>query len=279
MIYTIPKVKKMQIYLNTKRKSIDDIKLETGCDDIINGGLYDMSKYKPVCHLKINGSVIASDPYGYWGYAWDNDDSVPTLTSNYSGFDNYICCICAAKDGRPEPINVGNELRGKRGRTAIGFKKDGTCVILCTKDGTADAMALESVQAKMLAQGCDSALILDGGSSSQCITKKGVITGRRSYVNNYILFWEDDGKDEEIENTTKIYRVQTGAFRLKSNANRLKNELLSLGYPGFVTTADGYYKVQIGAYRVRANADRMMTVLKSLGYSCFITTAEVVLDD
>lgn len=68
-----------------------------------------------------------------------------------------------------------------------------------------------------------------------------------------------------------FYRVQVGAYSVKSNADKLQTELKNKGIDCFVKQINGLYKVQCGAYSVRANADAMANRLKSLGYSCFIT--------
>ena len=57
MVYTC-KPKKVSIYVNTGRKTTSQIKAETGCTALINGGLYEMSTFKPVYHLKVDGKVL-----------------------------------------------------------------------------------------------------------------------------------------------------------------------------------------------------------------------------
>lgn len=44
----------------------------------------------------------------------------------------------------------------------------------------------------------------------------------------------------------KLYRVQVGSFRDKSNAERMLNSLLMEGFPAFMIYEDGLYKVQVG---------------------------------
>ena len=56
MIYTC-NPGKVSIYINTKKKTTAQIKAETGCTALINGGLFDMSTFSPVCHLKADGKV------------------------------------------------------------------------------------------------------------------------------------------------------------------------------------------------------------------------------
>jgi N-acetylmuramoyl-L-alanine amidase len=68
------------------------------------------------------------------------------------------------------------------------------------------------------------------------------------------------------------YRVQTGAFKYKANADAYANEIKSKGFDIYMVEADGYYKVQVGAYEIKANADAMEAKLKAAGYPTFITT-------
>ena len=75
--------------------------------------------------------------------------------------------------------------------------------------------------------------------------------------------------------TGTLYRVQTGAFRLKLNADRLANELKAKGFATYIVCVDGLYKVQVGAFKVKANADAFEAKLKAAGYSTFITTEDV----
>lgn len=67
-----------------------------------------------------------------------------------------------------------------------------------------------------------------------------------------------------------LYRVQTGAFRNKENADRMLNSLLIDGFPAFIIYEDGYYKVQVGAYRILANAIKMEQRLRRFHYSTYI---------
>lgn len=55
--------------------------------------------------------------------------------------------------------------------------------------------------------------------------------------------------DEETVQEPLYYRVQTGAFRKKENADRMLYQLLEKGYPSFMLHENGLYKVQTGAYQ------------------------------
>lgn len=84
------------------------------------------------------------------------------------------------------------------------------------------------------------------------------------------------GSDEPIHKQPndgeKLYRVQLGAYKNKSNANKQLAAVKAKGVDAFIVQVDGYYKVQVGAFGVKANADKQLAKMKSLGFDCFITT-------
>ncbi len=75
-----------------------------------------------------------------------------------------------------------------------------------------------------------------------------------------------------IEFEKTIYRVQAGAYKNLSNADRQADKLNEMGYNTYMVKADGFYKIQVGAYEVKSNAERMEKELESKGIPAFITT-------
>ncbi len=69
-----------------------------------------------------------------------------------------------------------------------------------------------------------------------------------------------------------LYRVQTGAFSSKQNAENLAQKLEKDGYDTYMVMADGLYKVQAGAFANKSNAKALSAELESKGYDTFITT-------
>ena len=69
-----------------------------------------------------------------------------------------------------------------------------------------------------------------------------------------------------------IYRVQTGAFSDRKNAERLAEKLKKKGFDAFVTPKDqkGICRVQVGAYSIRGNALAMEKVLRKAGFEALI---------
>lgn len=69
-----------------------------------------------------------------------------------------------------------------------------------------------------------------------------------------------------------LYRVQTGAFSVKSNADALLAKVKAAGFDTYMVKVNGLYKVQVGAYGVKANADAMAARMKAKGFDVYITT-------
>ena len=74
-----------------------------------------------------------------------------------------------------------------------------------------------------------------------------------------------------------LYRVQSGAFAVRANADRLLVELKDRGYDAFIATVDLggqlLYRVQVGAYSIRSNAEIMRDQLLADGYDAIIVQA------
>lgn len=82
---------------------------------------------------------------------------------------------------------------------------------------------------------------------------------------------------EEESPTGMLYRVQSGAFAVRANADRLLAELKGKGYEAFIATVDLsgqiLYRVQVGAYSIRPNAEAMRDRLLADGYDAIIVQA------
>ena len=77
--------------------------------------------------------------------------------------------------------------------------------------------------------------------------------------------------DETIEQPL-YYRVQTGVFRRRENADRMLYQLTDQGFPAFILKENDLYKVQVGAYLQLGNAVNMEQRLRDHGYSTVIVT-------
>ena len=199
-------IERVQIYINKSVKTLAEIKAETGADYLINGGLYQGPK--AVCHLRADGRTYAKDPYTYWGYAWDTGPDITLRSVPAAERRNYICCVCLLRGGKAETLIYNRDVGGSRPRTAIGLK-DGALCLYCTDNGRTPM----ELQAELLALGWESAVMLDGGGSSQCdLAGKRIVSNRK--VHNLILVYtrkrapsEPDDSDKEDKPMSTKYTV------------------------------------------------------------------------
>lgn len=75
-----------------------------------------------------------------------------------------------------------------------------------------------------------------------------------------------------------LYRVQTGAFRIKGNAEAHLAAVKAAGFDAYITSSnasDALFRVQTGAFRVKANAEAYLAEIKAAGFDAYITTQAV----
>ena len=78
--------------------------------------------------------------------------------------------------------------------------------------------------------------------------------------------------DQQTGEEPLYYRVQTGIFRRRENADRMLYGLQDKGYPAYILQDGDFYKVQVGAFMELGNAIRMEQQLRDDGYSTLIVT-------
>lgn len=164
-------------------------------DYICNAGFYDMTTGRPVGHLKADGAVLAKEAWGCWGFAWDNSDikmaSLPAGTKNYiSGVEMLSPMI-----GIHDAMHYRPEVGGSRPRTAMALTGDK--LLLYCADSPTTPEALRDTLYKL---GAETAIMLDGGGSSQCdFQGKKISSSRR--VHNYLAVWLRKKEDKPVSKT------------------------------------------------------------------------------
>ena len=104
-----------------------------------------------------------------------------------TSYRNYLGCVSMIRDEKAENMHYNSDMGGTRGRTAIGIKGN-SLVLYCSKDGSSYAKTPENLQRELLSYGCSSALMLDGGGSSQCDFNGKTVTSSR-IVQNLVLIY------------------------------------------------------------------------------------------
>lgn len=165
-------------------------------DYICNAGFYDMTTGRPVGHLKADGAVLAKEAWGCWGFAWDKSDikmaALPAVAQNYiSGVEMLSPMI-----GIHDAMHYRPEVGGSRPRTAMALTGDK--LLLYCADSPTTPEALRDTLYKL---GAETAIMLDGGGSSQCdFQGQKIYSSRR--VHNYLAVWlkHDQKEDKPVGN-------------------------------------------------------------------------------
>ena len=164
-------------------------------DYICNAGFYDMTTGRPVGHLKADGAVLAKEVWGCWGFAWDRADikmaALPAAAKNYiSGVEMLSPMI-----GIHDAMHYRPEVGGSRPRTAIALTGDK--LLLYCADSPTTPEALRDTLYKL---GAETAIMLDGGGSSQCDFAGQKISSSRR-VHNYLAVWLRKKEDKPVSKT------------------------------------------------------------------------------
>lgn len=69
-----------------------------------------------------------------------------------------------------------------------------------------------------------------------------------------------------------LYRVQTGAYSNKENAEKQLAKVKAAGFDTYMVQVGNLYKIQVGAYSKIENANAMAAKLKAAGFDTYITT-------
>lgn len=70
--------------------------------------------------------------------------------------------------------------------------------------------------------------------------------------------------------TNRLFRVQIGAFKDKSNADEIVGRAKAKGFQTYVKKEDNLFKVQIGAFTQRKNADELVERAEAAGFNVAI---------
>lgn len=211
-------VRRVQIYLNSPRRTLAQIKQATGADYLINGTLYNMKTGAVNCHLKAEGRVIAKPNYTVYGLGWDTGKDV-RMEVLPNGRRNYIACTPLILDGKPlAKLTYAPGQGGSRARSAIGITGE-KLVMYCTAYGRTP----ERLRDELAKAGWTQAVMLDGGGSSQCDFKGRKITSSRKVQHLILVYLEREyeaGEPKGVKPMVEINaysKAKDGARKLSTN--------------------------------------------------------------
>lgn len=185
---------RFQIYLNTGKLSGEEIQRRTGCFAWCNLGYFDMSRFLPCGGLIVDKQVIQAPEYHDWGVSIDADGRMTAACP-----EDTTCSWCPAV---PPMLKNGKRAAsardfGKNGTTMIGFRSDGTPVVLLAMKGIGSATSAEAVD-ELQRLGCVTVLRYDGSWSSQGDLGGGYIhpSQYRTVLSLLLIFKRENKKEE-----------------------------------------------------------------------------------
>lgn len=257
--------RKVAIYDCPKRNySAQQVRAVTGCDLVINGGLYNLSTGAPVCHLRIDGQTLATEEWTRPGLGWNTGTAAVRMLEarDMAKVDNFIDCVDLTWDGEKRALTDPGELGGSRGRTVWGTMPDGSLMAWVSADNDyANRRTVDEVQETTYGMGVWDSMMNDTGSSSQ-LSAAGleVPSSNGRCVRNYICFWGDvelydtpedfvKGANNMSDNRIKV-QLWTKSDALKNGTLRPKGIMVhSTATPGVSaqTFHDKWDKPNVGA--------------------------------
>ena len=190
-------------------RSMEQVKAACGCQYILNSWFYDTITGRPVGNLKIDGTVKAAAGWNGWGLTWDKGADIRLDILPDNGGASYLSGVelLTPTRGPGKALSYSPEYGGTRGRSAV-LLAGARVILYCSGDGTADAKTPEGLRDELAGLGWASAVMLDGGGSSQCDFGGERITASRK-VHNWICVWLKQGgqKPPDKEESMGKYTV------------------------------------------------------------------------
>ena len=200
-------VERIELRVTNCRKTLSQVKAETKAHYVLNGGMWNPDG-TPCPLLKVGGAMLSGTPWRPMGYAWDKGPDIH-MTSGYEGAANFIAVTALISSGKPvDKPSYGSAQGGKRGRSAIGLR-GGSLALYCSGDGTGDAATPETLRDELAGLGWSSAVMLDGGGSSQCNFGGERITASRKVHNWICVYLKQGGTETPPEEEDKPMRKHT----------------------------------------------------------------------
>ena len=243
-------------------------------DIICNGGFFAMSTGNTVFHYIDDSCVISTDKNLLDGIGITKEGEL--VIGRYNGlFRDFVSAYpVLLKDGNVVTTNIGKELDYNARRTMLGYNDDSIFLVFVDSYGYNFNKCRQMLQEL----GVTNAVNLDGGGSTRALLKGQLITSDAVYnrpIDNVVCIY----LKPEMKT---VYRVQTGAFGSKINAEKYLEKIKALddtiqaGYKNaYIRYIDRLYKVQVGAFGKKENADKVVKDLKEKGYSAFIVKDEI----
>ena len=232
----LSKIEKIQLYNNTKKKSIVQVKKETGADYAINGGIFSFKTFKPFGNTKSSGVILCDPHYGEYGFGWDIGPDIKYEVLPNSKRKNYLGCVGMILNGVKQTLRYNSDMGGTRQRSAIGLDDKGNFIMYACNGS--NNKSPKKLQTYCLNMGWKQGLMLDGGGSTSLLTnsKKLISEGSNGrIVSNYILVFLKKGTIQPTikEEKDNPYKKPIRTIRIWHTGNDVKWVQYALNREGF----------------------------------------------
>lgn len=163
-------------------------------------GVFYTGAWKPTCHLKADGVVLADDPsYQPPGFVWDVGLDIHAETVPAPEAQNYLSCCLLIHNGKPEPkLYYNSDVGGRRGRVAV-WLRSGELGVTAFPDG-GGGMTPEGLRDYLVREiKPDTAIMMDGGGKVNFYDAASgtVIQGREPSQNLLLIYLDEDKKEDK----------------------------------------------------------------------------------
>lgn len=205
----VARVSRAVVYENDRKLPLSKIVEEEAPDLAFTGAFYNPGTWSPVCPVKADGVVLHADrEYDYWALAWNKAADVGAELIPKGGASpakNYVANCLLIRAGRPQAkLYYNDDVGGRRGRVAVGLT-DTDWVVYGATDGSSGAQTPEECRDYMAAQGCQFAIMLDGGRKVNYYCREaGVMMEGKDPSQTLILLYLTDESEEKPVSTKKV---------------------------------------------------------------------------
>ena len=198
------RIRRVEIYINRDKLPLREI-VEREGPFVACTGVFYTSSWKPTCHVKADGVVLADDPsYQPLGFAWDVGPDIHAETVPAPGAQNYLSCCLLIHNGKPEPkLYYNSDVGGKRGRVAV-WLRSGELGVTAFPDG-GDSMTPEGLRDYLAREiKPDTAIMMDGGGKVNFYDRESdtLIEGKDP-SQNLILIWLKKEEETPMDGITQ----------------------------------------------------------------------------
>jgi hypothetical protein len=225
----LSEIQRAVVYENQKKLPLSKIVEKESPDLAITGVFYDPRTWRAVCPAKADGKVLYTESrWAYHALAWDAGPDMTNVTLQAGGTSekrNYMAnCTLIVNQAPEKPLYYNDDVRGKRGRAAVGLTSASELLFFASTDGSSDAATPETLRDYLAgSQNCTFAIMMDGGRKVNFYDRaNNILVEGKDPSQNLILIWLNKNPSKEEEKSVDIpihgySKSKDGSKKLSAN--------------------------------------------------------------